>query len=118
MAASKPSSVTRNSHFSGPPAMPTTRQPFTFPISPTPPPHRRVERDVQVLDQELALAGLRYRLLDILEVLALGQADGPRGQPELVVDGVGADAHASLPAAGATTAPPHDSSARHLAAAG
>ncbi|KWV87479.1 hypothetical protein PFLmoz3_03328 [Pseudomonas fluorescens] len=34
MAASKPSSSTRNLHFSAPPAIPTTRQPLSLAICP------------------------------------------------------------------------------------
>ena len=53
--------------------------------------HGRVEREVQHLDEHLAVARLRHRLLGELPVAALRQADRARGQPDLMVLGGGHD---------------------------
>ena len=48
--------------------------------------HRRVEREVLDLDPELAVPGLRRRLLDVAPVRGLGQAGRAGGQAALGVD--------------------------------
>ncbi len=49
--------------------------------------HRRVQRDVRDLDDELAVAGVGHGALDEVEVRVLDVADGAGGETQLAAHG-------------------------------